>query len=113
PARPTALARERPAGLRAGRDAETGARGALQRLLRRLASLGAEGLAAGGQRLGARALRERRLVSAGAVEVAEQQKDNLCGPFWAMRVLRESGIERWAGQTLARDMDAVRVGRPL
>jgi hypothetical protein len=25
------------------------------------------------------------------VEVAEQQKDNLCGPFWAARILRDAG----------------------
>ena len=30
-----------------------------------------------------------------AIESARssQQKDNLCGPFWAARILREAGIE--------------------
>jgi len=52
-------------------------------------------------------------VSAGAVEVAEQQKDNLCGPFWAMQVLRESGIERWAGEPVDEDLIALRAGSTL
>src|SRR5204862_494511 len=82
-----------------GRGAAAGARRPLQRLLRRLPRLGAEGLARSRQRLGARALRESRLVSnaIGLAEVAEQQKDNLCGPYWAARILRDFGIERWDG----------------
>jgi hypothetical protein len=43
----------------------------------------------------------------------EQQKDNLCGPFWAARILRESGIEEWAGETIDEDLIALRAGSVL
>jgi hypothetical protein len=36
-----------------------------------------------------------------AVERAQQQKDNLCGPFCAARVLRDFGIEDWGEDRIA------------
>ena len=42
-----------------------------------------------------------------------QQKDNLCGPFWAARVLRDAGIERWDGEELDDDLVALRAGTLL
>ena len=45
--------------------------------------------------------------------VVEQQKDNLCGPFWAARILREAGIEEWAGETIDEDLIALRAGSVL
>jgi hypothetical protein len=37
-----------------------------------------------------------------------QQKDNLCGPFWAARVLRDFGIEAWRGEPVDEDLLAIR-----
>ncbi len=39
---------------------------------------------------------------------AQQQKDNLCGPFWAARVLNESGHSTWDGRTIDQDLIALR-----
>jgi hypothetical protein len=38
----------------------------------------------------------------------EQQKDNLCGPFWAARVLNESGFSTWDGKPVDQDLIALR-----
>jgi hypothetical protein len=45
--------------------------------------------------------------------VVEQQKDNLCGPYWAARFLREAGIEEWAGEPIDEDLIALRAGSVL
>ena len=37
-----------------------------------------------------------------------QQKDNLCGPFWAARVLQESGYTSWDGSPIDSDLIALR-----
>jgi hypothetical protein len=42
-----------------------------------------------------------------------QQKDNLCGPFWAARVLRDAGIETWDGEPVDEDLLALRAGTAL
>lgn len=42
-----------------------------------------------------------------------QQKDNLCGPFWAARVLRGFGIASWGGQPIDEDLIALRAGTVL
>jgi hypothetical protein len=48
------------------------------------------------------------------VETASaQQKDNLCGPFWAARVLNESGFEKWDGEPITEDLVALRAGTLL
>jgi len=44
---------------------------------------------------------------------AAQQKDNLCGPFWAARLLRDAGIETWDGEELGQDLVALRAGTLL
>jgi hypothetical protein len=38
----------------------------------------------------------------------EQQKDNLCGPFWAARVLNESGYSTWDERPIDADVVALR-----
>jgi hypothetical protein len=49
-----------------------------------------------------------------AVETAsDQQKDNLCGPFWAARVLNESGFTTWDGEAITEDLVALRAGTRL
>jgi len=48
-----------------------------------------------------------------AAQGAQQQRDNLCGPFQVARVLRESGIEEWDGEGLDQDLIAVRAGTLL
>ena len=42
-----------------------------------------------------------------------QQKDNLCGPFWAARILREFGITTWDGEQIDDDLIALRAGSVL
>jgi hypothetical protein len=42
-----------------------------------------------------------------------QQKDNLCGPFWAARVLNESGFSTWDGEPIDEDLIALRAGTVL
>lgn len=44
---------------------------------------------------------------------AAQQKDNLCGPFWAARVLNESGFTEWDGEPVDEDLVAMRAGTVL
>src|SRR5258706_16109890 len=43
----------------------------------------------------------------------DQQKDNLCGPFWAARVLNESGYASWDGKAIDEDLIALRAGTVL
>jgi hypothetical protein len=51
---------------------------------------------------------------AAIVEAAsDQQKDNLCGPFWAARVLNESGFKKWDGEPITEDLVALRAGTLL
>ena len=48
------------------------------------------------------------------VELASaQQKDNLCGPFWAARILNESGFKKWDGEPITEDLVALRAGTLL
>jgi hypothetical protein len=42
-----------------------------------------------------------------------QQKDNLCGPFWAARVLREAGFTECSGEPIDQDLIAARAGTTL
>ena len=49
----------------------------------------------------------------GGQRSALQQKDNLCGPFHAARVLRDTGIESWDGEELDQDLIALRAGTLL
>jgi hypothetical protein len=42
-----------------------------------------------------------------------QQKDNLCGPFWAARILNESGFKTWDGDAITEDLVALRAGTVL
>jgi hypothetical protein len=42
-----------------------------------------------------------------------QQKDNLCGPFWAARVLTEAGFTEWDGERIDEDLIALRAGSVL
>ncbi len=44
---------------------------------------------------------------------APQQKDNLCGPFHAARVLRDAGITEWRGEPLDQDLVALQAGTTL
>lgn len=41
------------------------------------------------------------------------QKDNLCGPFHAARVLQDVGVTEWDGEPLDQDLVAVRSGTRL
>jgi hypothetical protein len=48
------------------------------------------------------------------VETASaQQKDNLCGPFWAARILNESGFTTWDREPITEDLVALRAGTVL
>lgn len=42
-----------------------------------------------------------------------QQKDNLCGPFCAARVLVEAGFTEWSGEPIDEDLIASRAGTTL
>ena len=54
-----------------------------------------------------------RLISLMAESGGAQQKDNLCGPFWAARVLKESGFTTWDGEPIDEDLVALRAGTVL
>jgi hypothetical protein len=54
-----------------------------------------------------------RFIPIMAENAAAQQKDNLCGPFWAARVLNESGFSTWYGQPIDEDLIALRAGTVL
>ena len=47
------------------------------------------------------------------LERTAQQKDNLCGPYWAARVLVESGFSDQAGEPIDEDLIASRAGTTL
>jgi len=53
------------------------------------------------------------LISVIAESGGAQQKDNLCGPFWAARVLNESGYSSWDGEPIDEDLVAQRAGTVL
>jgi len=55
----------------------------------------------------------RGLADIGGQRMALQQKDNLCGPFHAARVLREAGIVSWDGEELDQDLMALESGTVL
>ena len=42
-----------------------------------------------------------------------QQRDNLCGPFQAARVLGELGVREWDGEPVDQDLLALRAGTLL
>jgi hypothetical protein len=51
---------------------------------------------------------------AAAIEmVSAQQKNNLCGPFWAARILNEAGFKTWDGEAITEDLVALRAGTLL
>jgi hypothetical protein len=52
---------------------------------------------------------EAKVLAALDESSGEQQKDNLCGPFWAARVLNESGYSTWDGEPIDQDLIALRV----
>jgi hypothetical protein len=54
-----------------------------------------------------------RLISVVNESAAAQQKDNLCGPFWAARVLNQSGFATWDGEAIDEDLIAFRAGTTL
>lgn len=53
------------------------------------------------------------LADLGGQRTALQQKDNLCGPFHAARVLREAGIAIFNGEELDQDLIALASGTVL
>lgn len=55
----------------------------------------------------------RALADLGGQRSALQQKNNLCGPFHAARVLREAGIVSWDGEELDQDLLALEAGTVL
>jgi len=56
---------------------------------------------------------EARVLAALGGSSGEQQKDNLCGPFWAARVLNEGGYSSWDGKAIDEDLIALRAGTLL
>jgi hypothetical protein len=48
-----------------------------------------------------------------AERTTRQQKDNLCGPFHAARILRDAGVTRSGGEPLDQDLVAMRAGTTL
>src|SRR5712692_6883228 len=54
-----------------------------------------------------------RSLSSLAPSGGAQQKDNLCGPFWAARVLRDAGYSVWDGEPIDEDLVALRAGTVL
>jgi hypothetical protein len=51
---------------------------------------------------------EARVLAASGQSSDAQQKDNLCGPFWAARVLNASGFAMWDGRPVDQDLVALR-----
>jgi len=45
--------------------------------------------------------------------IGPQQKDNLCGPYWAARTLLDAGIKEWSGTSIDDDLIALRAGATL
>jgi uncharacterized protein DUF6885 len=54
-----------------------------------------------------------RVLSVMASRGWDQQKDNLCGPFWAAKMLNESGFAVWDGEPIDEDLIAWRAGTVL
>src|ERR1700687_217961 len=54
-----------------------------------------------------------RLTAVMAEAAGAQQKDHLCGPFFAARVLTESGFSTWDGEPIDEDLVALRAGSLL
>ena len=54
-----------------------------------------------------------RVLSIRSRRTSDQQKDNLCGPFWAARLLNESGYSTWDGKPIDEDLIALRAGTVL
>jgi hypothetical protein len=46
-------------------------------------------------------------------EASSQQNDQLCGPFWAVRLLRDAGIASWDGEPVDQDLLALRADTTL
>lgn len=46
-------------------------------------------------------------------DASDQQKDNLCGPFWAARILNDAGFKKWDGEPITEDLVALRAGTLL
>lgn len=44
---------------------------------------------------------------------SDQQRDNLCGPFHAARLLRDAGVSDWNGEPLDQDLVALHAGSAL
>jgi hypothetical protein len=53
------------------------------------------------------------LLALGQLSPEPQQKDCLCGPFHAARVLRDAGITEWEGDALDQDLVALHAGTAL
>lgn len=53
------------------------------------------------------------LAHPGEGRTAPQQKDSLCGPFQAARVLRDAGVVEWDGAPVTQDLLALRAGTLL
>lgn len=56
---------------------------------------------------------EANVLAALGRSTGDQQKDNLCGPFWAARVLNECGYSTWDGDPIGDDLIALRAGTLL
>jgi Family of unknown function (DUF6885) len=56
---------------------------------------------------------EKNLVMRGNSPPQPQQRDNLCGPFHAARLLREAGVDEWNGEPLDQDVVALAAGSAL
>lgn len=61
--------------------------------------------------LGSAALLEHS--GSAATGPAPQQKDGLCGPFWAAHILRDFGIAEWESEKIVEDLIARRSGTIL
>ncbi|HSS93670.1 MAG TPA: hypothetical protein VLR46_06735, partial [Candidatus Dormibacteraeota bacterium] len=53
------------------------------------------------------------MLSVMAPRGSDQQKDNLCGPYWAARVLNDLGFSAWDGEPIDQDLIAMRAGTVL
>lgn len=49
----------------------------------------------------------------GKPSITHQQRDHLCGPFHAARMLRDAGIAEWQSEPLDQDLVAVHAGTAL
>jgi hypothetical protein len=53
------------------------------------------------------------MTTAGLAREEPQQRDNLCGPFHAARLLREAGVSEWEGVPVDQDLVALHAGTAL